>query len=468
MSNTPTNSAIKANNKQETLVSRFINNFTEWSLNWVPESMVFVFVLTIAIFFLAWGLTSHGPLQLVDDYAKGFWKLITFAMQMALLLITGFAVADSKYIKRGINFIVDIPQTRTSTILMYVLVSGAMWWMHWGIGTMGAIIMGRRIAVRKQHLQFHYPYLAAIAFVVVQLANGPSQAAQLLVATPGHFMEKVTGVIPLTETTFNPHLLACIAILFVTIPLMLLLVMPKPEHSTFISQELIKEFSAMDEEGEHEDVSKLRPAERWERSWYLQRLVACGGLVWIGQYLYANGFGKLNLDNLNFILFILAMFLHGTPHSLIRSVKQAVPVTYGIIVQFPLYAGIFGIISASGLSEIIAHWFVSISTHQTYPWIIFIYTGVLDFFVPSAGSKFVIEAPYIIPAGQALGISPNYIVNAYTAGSLWVNLIQPFWALPTLAAFRVRFQDILPFTFFTWVLSGIVYSIMFLLFPTGF
>ena len=119
------------------------------------------------------------------------------------------------------------------------------------------------------------------------------------------------------------------------------------------------------------------------------------------------------------------------------------------------------------MAGVIAHWFVSFSTHRTYTWIVFLYTGFVDFFVPSGGSKFVIEAPYIIPAGQQLGINAAQVVNAYTAGSLWVNLIQPFWALPTLAAFKMRFQDILPYTFVVWVWTFIVYSAVLLLFPNG-
>lgn len=460
------NTGIEYNAKKQDKIAKFVNNFTEWSLSYVPESMVFVFVLTVIVFFLSWAVTNHGPINLIDDYAKGFWILTTFSMQMALLLITGFAVADSKLIQAGLIKVVDWPKTRTATILMYTIFSGILWWCHWGVGTMASIIMGREIAIRKREMNFHYPFLAAIAFLGTQLANGPSQAAQLLVATPGHFMEKVTGVIPLTETTFAPQLLVTILILFITIPILMVLVMPKPENSTPISDELIAEFSQV--KRDHESDQPLRPAERWDRSKFLQMLVALGGMFWIGKYIIANGIGKLDLNTLNFILFMFGMFLHGSPHSFIDSVKRAVPSTYGIIIQFPLYAGIFGMISYSGLAGIIAHWFVSVSTPRTYPWIVFLYTGFLDFFVPSGGSKFVIEAPYIVPAGEQLGIKAAQVVNAYTGGSLWSNLIQPFWALPTLAAFKVRFQDILPYTFLTWVLTGIVYSIMLLLFPTGF
>ena len=141
---------------------------------------------------------------------------------------------------------------------------------------------------------------------------------------------------------------------------------------------------------------------------------------------------------------------------------------YGIIIQFPMYAGIFGMIQHSGLAGILAHFFVSISTPRTFPLIVFIYTGIVDFFVPSGGAKFVIEAPYLFPAAQQLGVHQPQVVVAYTAGSLWVNLIQPFWALPILGAFKVRFQDILPYTFMLFVLNLVVWGVMLLAFPNGF
>ena len=311
-----------------------------------------------------------------------------------------------------------------------------------------------------------YSFLVAISYGVMPTANGPSQAAQLLVATPGHFMEKVTGVIPLQKTIFDPHLLVTILVLFIMIPLVFLAMMPKKENSVEIDEETL----AILAPPAKPDVpaATLMPAEKWDRSPYLQMFLALIGVFWIGKFLVTKGVGQLDLNTLNFIFLILAMLLHRTPKNLAASVQRGTGTVYGVILQFPLYAGIFGIISNSGLAGIIGHWFVSISTPQTYPWIVFMYTGIVDFFVPSAGSKFVIEAPYLIPAAQQLGVSVPHVINAYTFGSNWVNLIQPFWALPIMAAFRVKFKDIAPYTFVMWVASFIVISASLLMFPNGF
>lgn len=451
--------------ERERQAVKFLDTFTEWSLNWVPDSMVFVLALTGIVFFMAWGLTSHGPLELIDDYQKGFWMLLSFAMQMCLLMITGFVIADARLVKRGIIAVVEWPKTARSAVLMLILVGGAVSWLHWGVGLMLSIVMGREIAARKQGLGIHYPYIAAVCYGCGNIfSNGPTQAAPLILATPGHFLERMTGIIPITVTSFAPFQLILMAVLFISLPLVMLFFMPKRENAVEIDPLLAAQFTHNEVESLEE---KLRPAERWERSWVLQTFVAMGILFWLGKLIVVQGIGKLDLNSLNFGFIGLGLLLHGSPHSFTASVRKGVGNTYGVIMQFPLYAGIFGMISSSGLAAIITHWFVAVSGPGNYAWVIFLYTGFMDFFVPSAGSKFVIEAPYIIPAAQQLGVPVPQVILAYCAGSQWANNLQPFWALPVLAAFRVRFQDILPFTFIIWLWVGFVCTLMFLLFPKG-
>lgn len=452
--------------KERGLLHRFITWFSNWSVRWIPDSMVFVLILTIIAYLMALGLTKHGPIQLVDDWVKGFWALLTFAMQMSILMITGFAVADSRPIKNAIRRLVDVPQTRNGTMLMFLYVSMIVWWAHWGIGLMLSIVMAREIAVRKRGLGIHYPALCAMSYVGILVCNGPSQAAPLLVATPGHFLEKITGVIPLTQTVFEPHLLLTVLILVVTLPLIMLAAMPRKEHAVEATDKMVELFTAG--EAPEEKRTDYTPAEKWDRSPVLVLIVGLAGLGWVINFIWTQGIGKLDLNTLNFTFFILGLLLHGTPRSFVGSVQRGTSTVYGVIIQFPLYAGIFGIISFSGLAEIIAKWFVAISTAHTFPWIVFIYSGILDMFVPSAGSKFVIEAPYIVPAAKELGVSVPYVINAYTFGSICFNLIQPFWALPIMGAFKLGFQEILPYSFLACIWGFIVISFGLLVLPLLF
>jgi short-chain fatty acids transporter len=459
-------SAKADTNNNETMLSRFNAGFAKWATRWVPDALVFALVLTVIVFFVGWGLTKHGPIELVDDWVKGFWMLLTFAMQMSLLMVTGFAFADAPVIKRGLMKLIDIPKTRTQTILFYAFFMCIIMYIHWGIGLVIAIIMGRELAVRKRGLGIHYTWIAGVSYAAAICDNGPSQAAQLLMATPGNFMEKVAGIIPLSASTFNIKLIITNIFLLITTPLLMWAICPRKEQSVEITDSQAASFAFVPEK--LIDKKTLAPAERWDRSLVLPLLIGIAGLFWIIKTFYAKGLSALDLNTVNFIFLILAILLHGSPKSFITSVQKGTATIYGVVIQFPLYAGIFGMISFSGLSAIIANFFISISNHTTFTWVIFVYTGILDFFVPSAGSKFVIEAPYILPAAKALGVSAGDTINAYTAGSLLANMIQPFWALPILGAFQVKFKDILPVTFFAFIWMFITMTIALFVLPLIF
>jgi len=436
----------------------FMSRFSEWSLRWVPDSMVFVLALSVLVYFMALGLTKSGPLQIIDHWVKGFWVLLTFAMQMCVLMITGFTVADSPQVKRLLRKLAAIPKTPVQAIVGFSLFINVLWWIHWGVGMMAGIMMGRELVVAQKGKRLHYAAVAAAAYAGIVTANGPSMAAQLLVATPGHFIEKVVGVIPLSKTTFDPMLIIMNVVLIISIPVIFYLFLPK--NPVEADENLIQEFTETAKPPV--DKKALTPAQRWDRSPVLMWIVGLAGLFWVGKFFYTKGITNLNLDILNFTFLVIGALLHGTPADFMDSVKKATGTVYGVIIQFPFYAGIFGMISYSGLAEIIADWFVSISTAETYPWIIFVYSAFLNFFVPSGGSKFVIEAPYVIPAAKQLGANVNYVINAYTSGDLTTNLLQPFWALPILGAFRLTFREILPYGLIIFLWCFIVISITYL------
>ncbi|MGE1062227.1 TIGR00366 family protein [Megasphaera paucivorans] len=447
--------------------TRIMNKFIQWSLDWIPDSMVFVLLLTLIVFLLSLGFTEHGVWQLVDDYAKGFWTLLTFSMQMSIMMVTGFVIADAPPVKKLIIKLINLPKSVPATIVMFALVCGVVSWIHWGMGLMLTIIMGKEIAIRKKGRGIHYAYIVAIAYTSMNImANGISQAAPLLSATPGNFLENIMGIIPISQTSLSPFMMTLLLFFLVSLPLIYLGIKPKAENAVEISEENYKEFTHVTPK-EIVENRRIRPAERLEKSRILTFLAAILILVWVANFIIVDGIGNINLNVINFAFFGFGLLLHDSPNSFINSVKDGASTIYGVVIQFPMYAGIFGIISYSGLAIVITNWFLSIATPGTYPWIIFIYTGIMDFFVPSAGSKFVIEAPYLIPAAQQLGVPVQMVINAYGSGAQWANLIQPFWALAYLAAFKIKFQDILPFTFLLWLFVGIVCSAYFLIFPFG-
>lgn len=438
----------------------FIDRFSDWSLRWVPDSMVFVLVLSVLVYFMALGLTPSGPVQIVDHWVKGFWVLLTFAMQMCILMITGFVVADSRQVRGLLKRLALIPKTPGQAIISFSLIVGFLWWVHWGVGMMAGIMLGRELVVAQKGKRLHYTAVAAAAYAGIVVGNGPSMAAQLLVATPGHFIEKVVGVIPLSLTTFDPILLIMNLVLLVSVPFVFYLLLPK--NPVEADENIIKEFT--EAEKAQVDKSGMTPAQRWDRSPVFMWIVGLAGLFWVGKFFVTKGVFNLDLNTLNFTFLVIGALLHGTPANFMESVKRATGTVFGVIIQFPFYAGIFGMISYSGLAKIFANWFVAISTPETFPFIVFVYSGFLNFFVPSGGSKFVIEAPYILPAAQQLGANVNYVINAYTSGDLTTNLLQPFWALPILGAFRLTFRDILPYGLIICVWSVLIVSVTYLAF----
>ncbi len=447
--------------------SDFITRLSEWSLRYVPDAMVFVVALSIFVYLMVLILTPTKPLKIIDYWYQGFWQLLTFSMQMSLLMIAGFTVADSKPVKKVVKSIAGYGETPSQIILIYAFISAVLWYIHWGLGMMGGIMLGREIAIQHKGKGIHYPILASCAYVVSVCSNGPSMAAQLIVATPGNFIEHLIGVIPLSETTFDIHLIVLNIILIILVPLLLCKLHPNKENAVEIDDATYERFLELEKEKEV-DKSTLTPAQRWDRSPVLMTVIGLAGLYWVIKFWLTKGIFQLDINALNFMFIIFAVLLHRTPHSFIESVKNATATVYGVIIQFPFYAGIFGMISFSGLAEIIASWFVAISNAHTFPWIAFVYSAILNFFVPSCGSKFVVEAPYIVPAAQELGANINYVINAYTCGDLMTNLLQPFWALPILGAFNIEFRHILPYGLLVALLAFIIITIALLFFPLIF
>jgi short-chain fatty acids transporter len=131
----------------------------------------------------------------------------------------------------------------------------------------------------------------------------------------------------------------------------------------------------------------------------------------------------------------------------VNAVRDASPAVSGVLLQFPLYGGIFGMIAYTGLSKTIAGWLVHVANGFFYPALIGIYSCVLGIFVPSGGSKWVIEAPYVLQAANELKVDAGWMVVVYDLGEASANLLQPFWMLPTLAILGLKARDIMGYTF---------------------
>jgi len=441
------------------LLERVALRLTVWTERWIPDSYIFAIVLTIVALALGVVVAGESPHRMVLAWGQGFWVLLTFSMQMVLILVTGYVLAATPPIRRFIMWLSTIPKTPKGSAALLAAFSLITAYINWGFSLIFSALLAREIAKRVRDAD--YRALAATAYVGLGSIwhQGLSASAPLLMATPGSMpreLEQAYGIIPVTRTLFLPQTIVTVIIVSAAVVATAYLYMPR--RSTYQPpQEVLADPGAV----AVEKPVAMAPAERLMHSPILSIIIGLMGLYWLVNYFAtAGGLAAINLNVVNFTFLMLGILLHWTPARLVASVREAARASYGIILQFPFYAGIFGMIQYTNLGRVLTEFFVRISAPATYPLIVFLYSALLNMFVPSGGSKWLIEAPYILGAGKQLNVNLGYVVVSYGWGDSWTNLVQPFWALPLLGLTRVEFRDIMGYTTTMFIVEGIVLSIL--------
>ncbi|AUM74426.1 short-chain fatty acid transporter [Paracoccus jeotgali] len=416
---------------------------------WLPDAFVFVLVLTLIVMLAALGIERTNPLDLIRMWGDGFWALLSFGMQMLLVLVTGFILASSPPVRRLLRSVAGLASSAGSAIILVTLVSLAASWINWGFGLVVGAIFARELA---RQVKVDYRLLVASAYSGFLIWHGGiSGSIPLTVATPDHFTQDVIGIIPTSQTIFAGWNLLLVALLVIALPLINRMMMPRPEETVLVDPAVL---------GEEADLPPLPPsatlAERMEASPILMYLVGGAGLIWLAQY--AASLGGLNLNVVNFLFLFVGIVLHGSARSLLGALDEAVRGGAGIVLQFPFYAGIMAIMTNSGLAATMSEWFVSISTAQTLPFWSFISAGIVNIFVPSGGGQWAVQAPIMLPAAQALNADMTKVVMAVAWGDAWTNMLQPFWALPMLGIAGLKPRDIMGFCVVVLLFSGLIIS----------
>ncbi|MEU9957851.1 TIGR00366 family protein [Streptomyces sp. NPDC050982] len=455
---------------RENWLARMALRFTAFTEKWLPDALGFVLVGTFAVFAL--GLVTGEKLLgtpsdptattgygLVDAWGQGFWSLITFTLQMAMIIIGGYAVAVSPPVGRLIARIARIPRTPRVAIAFTAAVAMVTAYLNWAFSLIFTAILAKEIARRLAGVD--YRALGAMAFLGLGTvwAQGLSGSAALQVASSASSPPAVqaviaegrgegNGLIPLTDTIFLWQGIAATAVVFVIAVVTAWFLSPSPERAKSAEQLGIELGPSVGEE--RTPVRRSRPGEWIEHSPVFAILLFALGAWYVARHFSraeGSALNALDLNTINLILILLALILHWRPVRLAQAVKEGSPAASGVLLQFPLYGGIFGMIAFTGLSKTIAGWLVSVSNEFLYPAFIAVYSCVLGVFVPSGGSKWVIEAPYVIDAGNQLGVHQGWLVVVYDLGEASANLLQPFWMLPTLTILGLKARDIMGYTF---------------------
>jgi short-chain fatty acids transporter len=453
-------------------VQSFGRSMADWSEKWVPSPFLFAVILTLIAYVAAVALTPDGPYQNIVNWYDGFWTLLTFAMQMVLILVTGYAVADSDFVSGYLNKLASIPNDNTQAAALVAAISLIFGYFHWGIGLIVGAIFAIFVA-RAGHERgktFHYPILCAAGYTSQTIWHvGPSTSAGLLSATDGHPFQDIIGIVPLNESVFTIYAFGIAVLVFVTVIPVLAFLAPEEEDATGIDEYAPSLLKSDPEEAVSDggtattgaDRVTRSPADRLNDSRAIAYLIAAGMLVYVGQYFAsAGGIGEaLDLNVFNFTFIALGLILHKTPAAYMETIRDATEGAAGIILQFPFYAGILGIISNSGLSDLIAEGLLAVATPQTFPVVAWLLGGVMNLFVPSGGGEWGIIGGVVGSAAVELGVAPGKAIVAYGVGDMWTNMFQPFWAIPLLGLTKIRARDILGYTMIVMVVLFPVFAL---------
>ncbi len=386
--------------------------------------------------------------------------MLAFAMQMALVLVTGSALASAPALKKGIAWLSSLPKTPVAAIALVTSISAVACWLNWGFGLIVGVIFAKDVARRLPGVDYRLLIASAYSGFVVWHA-GLSGSVPLKLATPGPDLAAATNgaivdPIAISQTVLHPFNIGMVVLVIIAITVVNAMMHPKGSQVVTVDPSLLVEDPPI------EKRKADTPAEKLENSRLLSGLVALLGISYLIISLGFKG-GAFDLGSVIMIFLFLGVIFHGTPLAYVRAFGKAASGAAGIILQFPFYAGIMGIITGVGESGIcfgtvISNACINISSPVTYPLLTFLCAALLNMFVPSGGGHWAIQAPIMFTAGAELGVDPGLTGMAIAWGDAWTNMIQPFWALPALAIARLSAKDIMGFCLIDLFVSGIIIS----------
>ena len=441
-------------------VARAALALTDWSERWLPDAFIFALLATVFVIVAALAATSSGPLQIVDAWGRGFWELIPFTLQMALIIITGHVLATSPPMGRVIRTIASWPRTPRGAVALVTFFTLVASWFNWGFSLVFGAVLAIEVARRVEGVDYRALAAASVLGLGSIWAQGLSGSAALQMATAGALQPQIRdivahgdvvpgGIISFRHTIFLWQSFASVAVEMVVVTFVMWLATPPAGRGRTARDLGIDLGEPAGVRGTDPGTDRGRTPGQWlEHSpiltWFV---VALGGTYLVRYFMQAGEpLGAINLNTINLAFLMVGFILHGTPARLMRAVQEATPAVWGVILQFPFYAGIAGIITATHLNEQVANLFVRVSTPTTFPPLVAMYSAVLGVFVPSGGSKWVIEAPYVMEAAHTLKVHLGWVVAAYDLGEALANLVQPFWMLPVLGLFKLGARDVMGYT----------------------
>jgi short-chain fatty acids transporter len=411
------------------------------SERWIPDAFVFAVLLTIVVFLLALVATDRGPAALVGDWYRGFWSLLEFGMQMTLVLVTGHALATAPPVRRGLRWLAALPTSAPAAVAMTALLAGLFGLVHWGLGLMTGAMLALEVAhsAKRRGIRVHLPLLAAGGYLGLMVwHSGLSGSAPLLVNTPGHFLEGQIGLVPLEQTILRPYNLLFLGIVLLAAPALLAAMHPAGDD--------VVEIEAAPEVPASPPPALHGVPDRLGHSRLLVLVIVAGAVAYVVPHFVRAGLLAVDLNLVNFCFLMLGLAMHGTLASYAVATQGGARAAAGVIVQFPFYAGIMGVMVHSGLAQVVADAFTAVATPATLPVLMMTSAALVNVAVPSGGGQWAVQGPIVVEAAGTLGVDAGTAVMAVAMGDQLTNMIQPFWALPLLGITGLRAGQVLGYT----------------------
>ena len=438
------------------MLSTTANKFSNLISRFLPDAFVIAILMTLAVLAGAWAINPQSGMEVVASWGDGFWVYIGFTMQMVLLLMTGMTLASAPTIQSILTKLASQATGRFKPYALVFLSCAIAYYINWGLAVIVGAILAREVG--RQNSQVHFPLLVAAAYAPTTLYTaGLSSSIGLTIATEGHFLADVMGVIPTSATIFSPATIAIFLVLVVSMPAIIILMAPRTPES-IISWSGDKASTPDESTGTESTESSSSPASRLERSPTPGRLMGATGILYT-VYHFSTG-GDFNLNIINILFLSLGLVLHSSLKDFSNALSSAATAISPIILQFPFYAGIIAVLSSSTLGDMIVTGLTGIASSESFNVFTYLSAGLVNILAPSGGGQWALQGPLQIPAAMAIGVNPASTAMAVGWGDAWTNLIQPFWALPILSVVGLHIRHIMGYCILLSIWVGFITSLM--------
>lgn len=453
------------------MFKKFTNGCVKLVQRFLPDAFVFCIILTIVVFIAAMPVAGMNPIEVANAWGSGVWGLLAFSMQMALVLVLGSALANAPAIKKLIVKLAGVPKKPVGAVAFVTVISAICCFINWGFGLIIGALLAKEVAKKIKGLDYRLIIAAAYSGFVIWHAgiSGSIPLGMTALNTDGvvdNTAGAVTEIVPTSQTIFSAWNLIMVLAVVVVVAFVNAKMHPDPKDVVSIDPKLLEDAPDNTEVKARKDQT---PAEKLENSMVLSYIVVVIGAIYLIYYFVNAGsiLNALSLNIVNLIFLILGIAFHKTPISYVRAITESAESAGGIILQFPFYAGIQGMMVTVGsngvsLASAISTAFVNISTPRTFPVLCYLAAGIVNFFVPSGGGQWAVQGPIMMPAGLELGVTPAVTAMGIAWGDAWTNMLQPFWALPALGIAGLGARDIMGYCAIVLIASGIVTALGFL------